>query len=127
MDKDVVLAGWVHDVRVLGGISFILLRDMSGIVQVTAPKAKVSLDIVKGISTLHQEDVILVKGKVVQIAKIQEPHAAQNEARAQDARTRPRRDVDGRDHKIDERLTPAEPARLLFSGQFIRTVSEIKS
>ncbi len=65
MDKDVVLAGWVHDVRVLGGISFILLRDMSGIVQVTAPKAKVSLDIVKEIGTLHQEDVILVKGKVV--------------------------------------------------------------
>ncbi len=65
MDKDVVLAGWVHDVRVLGGISFILLRDMSGIVQVTAPKAKVSPDIVKEITTLHQEDVILVKGKVV--------------------------------------------------------------
>src|SRR5437867_1235858 len=65
MDKDVVLAGWVHDVRVLGGISFILLRDMTGIVQVTAPKAKVGPDIVKEIGTLHQEDVILVKGKVV--------------------------------------------------------------
>src|SRR5467141_2114742 len=65
MDKDVVLAGWVHDVRVLGGISFILLRDMAGIVQVTAPKAKVSAEIVKEISTLHQEDVILVKGKVI--------------------------------------------------------------
>src|SRR5207245_11604541 len=45
-------------------ISFILLRDMSGIVQGTAPKRKVSPDIVKEISTLHQEDVILVKGKV---------------------------------------------------------------
>src|SRR5712664_4594284 len=65
MDKDVVLAGWDHDVRVLGGISFILLRDMSGIVQVTAPKSKVSPDIVKEIASLHQEDVILVKGKVV--------------------------------------------------------------
>jgi nondiscriminating aspartyl-tRNA synthetase len=65
LDKEVVLAGWVHDVRVLGGISFILLRDMAGIVQVTAPKAKVSPDIVKEIATLHQEDVILVKGKVV--------------------------------------------------------------
>src|SRR3989441_6666874 len=38
---------------------------MTGIVQVTAPKAKVSPDIVKEIGTLHQEDVILVKGKVV--------------------------------------------------------------
>jgi len=60
-----VLAGWVHDVRVLGGISFILLRDMSGIVQVTAPKAKVRPEIVKEINTLHQEDVIFVKGKVI--------------------------------------------------------------
>src|SRR5207249_7175431 len=65
IDREVVLAGWVHDVRVLGGISFILLRDMSGIVQVTAPKTKVGPDIVKEIGTLHQEDVILVKGKVV--------------------------------------------------------------
>src|SRR5467141_266977 len=65
MDKDVVLAGWVHGVSVLGGISFILLRDMNGIVQVTAPKTKVSAEIVKEITTLHQEDVIIVKGKVV--------------------------------------------------------------
>ncbi len=65
LDKEVVLAGWVHDVRVLGGISFILLRDMTGIVQVTAPKAKVNPEIIKEISTLHQEDVLLVKGKVI--------------------------------------------------------------
>ena len=38
---------------------------MAGIVQVTAPKAKVSQEIIKEIQTLHQEDVILVKGKVV--------------------------------------------------------------
>src|SRR3989441_5000786 len=44
---------------------------MTGIVQVAAPKAKVSPGIVKEITTLHQEDVIMVKGKVVssQIAK----------------------------------------------------------
>src|SRR5437879_8711390 len=38
---------------------------MAGIVQVTAPKAKVRPNIGKEIGTLHQEDVILVKGKVV--------------------------------------------------------------
>src|SRR5215467_2056002 len=65
LDQEVVLAGWVHDVRVLGGISFILLRDMTGIVQVTAPKTKVSPEIIREITTLHQEDVLLVKGKVV--------------------------------------------------------------
>ena len=58
--------GWVHDVRVLGGIAFLLLRDQSGIVQVTAPKAKAPADVLKEIGTLHQEDVVAVRGKVVQ-------------------------------------------------------------
>jgi aspartyl-tRNA synthetase len=65
VNKEVVLAGWVHDVRVLGGISFLLLRDMDGIVQVTAPKAKAPPEILREIGTLHQEDVVAVKGIVV--------------------------------------------------------------
>ncbi len=65
MEKPVVLAGWVHDVRVLGGIAFVLLRDQSGIVQVTAPKSKTSPYILEQIGTLHQEDVVAVRGKVV--------------------------------------------------------------
>jgi aspartyl-tRNA synthetase len=66
VNKEVVLMGWVHDVRVLGGIAFLLLRDQSGIVQVTAPKAKTPADVLKEIGTLHQEDVVAVRGKVVQ-------------------------------------------------------------
>ena len=72
LNKEVVLAGWVHDVRILGGISFLLLRDMSGIVQVTAPKAKAPAEVLKEISGLHQEDVLFVRGTVVasKIAKL---------------------------------------------------------
>src|SRR3989442_12915136 len=65
LNKEVVLAGWGHDVRVLGGISFLLLRDMSGIVQVTAPKAKAPAEVLKEIASLHQEDVLFVRGMVV--------------------------------------------------------------
>src|SRR2546430_2602129 len=65
LNKEVVLAGWVHEVRVLGGISFLLLRDMSGIVQVTAPKAKAPAEVLKEIASLHQEDVLFVRGMVV--------------------------------------------------------------
>src|SRR5437762_884974 len=65
LNKEVILAGWVHDVRVLGGISFLLLRDMSGIVQVTAPKAKAPAGVLKEIAGLHQEDVLFVRGTVV--------------------------------------------------------------
>jgi len=65
LNKEVVLAGWVHDVRVLGGISFLLLRDLSGIVQVTAPKAKAPAEVLKEVAGLHQEDVLFVRGMVV--------------------------------------------------------------
>src|SRR5260370_33178751 len=65
LNKEVVMAGWVHDVRVLGGISFLLLRDMSGIVQVTAPKSKAPPEVLKEIAGLHQADVLLVRGLVV--------------------------------------------------------------
>lgn len=70
--KEVVLSGWVHDVRVLGGINFVLLRDAGGIVQVTALKAKTDKKITDLFAKLHQEDTISVKGKVVEskIAKI---------------------------------------------------------
>lgn len=63
--KKVTLAGWVHDTRVLGGINFILLRDRTGIGQITAPKKKVPEKILKAIESLRQEDVIVVEGKVV--------------------------------------------------------------
>ncbi len=65
LEKEVVLTGWVHDVRALGGIAFLLLRDMAGIVQITAPKSKVSAQLLSKIGELHQEDVVAVRGRVV--------------------------------------------------------------
>jgi len=63
--KDVVVSGWVFDVRLIGGINFLLLRDNTGTVQVTAPKGKVPQSILGTYSKLRQEDVVSVKGKVV--------------------------------------------------------------
>ncbi len=62
--KEVDLAGWVHDVRVLGGISFVLLRNSKGIVQVAAPKKDVKPELLETIAGLHQEDVITCVGMV---------------------------------------------------------------
>jgi len=70
--KEVTVAGWCHDVRMLGGINFLILRDREGMVQVTAPKKQVKQEIIKTYEKLRQEDVIEVKGKVVKskVAKI---------------------------------------------------------
>jgi aspartyl/asparaginyl-tRNA synthetase len=62
--KEVRLQGWVHDVRVLGGISFVLLRNFKGIVQIAAPKKTVKPEVYELISSLHQEDVITCVGTV---------------------------------------------------------------
>jgi nondiscriminating aspartyl-tRNA synthetase len=61
---EVNLSGWVHDVRVLGGISFILLRNSKGVVQLAAPKKVVAVELFDLISGLHQEDVISCTGEV---------------------------------------------------------------
>ena len=37
-EKDVTVAGWIQDIRNLGGIAFILLRDRTAVLQVTVIK-----------------------------------------------------------------------------------------
>jgi nondiscriminating aspartyl-tRNA synthetase len=56
--------GWVHDVRLLGGINFILLRNSDWILQITAPKKAVSKEVLDAVTALHPEDVIRSKGLV---------------------------------------------------------------
>lgn len=59
----VEVAGWVHKTRDLGGIKFIVLRDRSGKLQITAPKKKVSQDTFDAM-TQSFESVISVTGKI---------------------------------------------------------------
>ncbi|MBI2545094.1 MAG: aspartate--tRNA(Asn) ligase [Candidatus Aenigmarchaeota archaeon] len=67
--KDVIVSGWIHDIRLLGGINFLLLRDFEGLVQITVQKGKATYKIMKQIENLHSEDVIAVKGTVQETAK----------------------------------------------------------
>ncbi len=70
--EEVVLAGWVWDVRDLGKIRFIILRDREGFTQITVKKGQVDEKLWNLTSTLSREDVITVKGivKASKIAKI---------------------------------------------------------
>ena len=62
--KEVVLNGWLHRKRNLGGILFVELRDRSGIVQIVADSNKCDAKIYETLETLKSESVIGIKGIV---------------------------------------------------------------
>lgn len=62
--ESVTLMGWIHEIRDLGGIIFVLLRDRNGITQITAPSKKISPELLEEIRKLRKESVLAVKGKV---------------------------------------------------------------
>jgi len=62
--KEVIVLGWVHDIRDLGGIRFIILRDREGTVQITIPRKKVNAKVVKKADALQTQFSIGVKGRV---------------------------------------------------------------
>ena len=56
------IAGWVHEERDLGGLAFFLIRDRTGIMQVTVPKKKVPEDVLIAIKQVSRESVVRVSG-----------------------------------------------------------------
>ncbi len=58
--EEVLLKGWIFEIRELSKMDFILLRDMTGIIQCIAFESK----IMKKISELSLESVVEIKGKV---------------------------------------------------------------
>ena len=63
-DGIVTVRGWIQDTRNMGGISFIVLRDRYGTVQLTLPKKKVDPDMFATITKLPRESVVSVTGEV---------------------------------------------------------------
>ena len=68
-EEEVILMGWIHEMRDLGGIIFVLLRDRDGVTQITAPSKKVSPELFEDLRKLKKESVIAVRGKVQESAK----------------------------------------------------------
>jgi len=56
--------GWAHEIRDLGGLAFLLIRDRTGIIQVTVPKKKVAPEIAETIRAISRESVVRVTGTV---------------------------------------------------------------
>jgi nondiscriminating aspartyl-tRNA synthetase len=61
--------GWVHEVRDLGGLAFFLLRDRTGIIQVTIVKKKASEAVLAAAKAVSRESVVRVTGTVKAIDK----------------------------------------------------------
>ncbi|MCK5289612.1 MAG: aspartate--tRNA(Asn) ligase, partial [Candidatus Aenigmarchaeota archaeon] len=60
---NVKLAGWVHEIRDFGKLIFLIVRDMHGLVQVTAKTGETDDNIVKEVKDIGKEFVIEVEGK----------------------------------------------------------------
>lgn len=63
-DGTVTVKGWVQDIRNLGGISFLTLRDRCGTIQITMPKKKLDPVLFDSITRLPRESVIAITGEV---------------------------------------------------------------
>ena len=62
--EEVTICGWIHDIRVLGKIAFIILRDRYGFAQLTLIKSIVGKEKFKEYTKLSRESVICARGKV---------------------------------------------------------------
>lgn len=60
----VKLAGWAEEIRLLGRLNFIVLRDREGKAQILVKKGEVSDEIIESVKNLTKESVISVEGTV---------------------------------------------------------------
>ncbi len=63
-DGTVTVGGWVQDIRNMGGISFLTLRDRYGTIQITMPKKKIDPELFGFLTKLSRETVVYVIGEV---------------------------------------------------------------
>jgi len=68
-DEEIIIMGWVHEIRDLGGIIFILVRDRDGMLQVTAPSKEVDDKILEDLRAFRKESVVAIKGIVQEANK----------------------------------------------------------
>lgn len=67
--KDVTVAGWAHEIRDMGKLKFLLLRDRGGLIQITAKKETTSEGVLSALTSIPRESVVRVDGKVIKSPK----------------------------------------------------------
>src|SRR3989339_176720 len=61
----VEFAGWVHNTRDLSKVKFLVVRDISGLIQVTGINGKTPKEIFNDMEKIPRESVVYVKGQMV--------------------------------------------------------------
>ena len=64
LDENVKISGWVYNIRSIGKIWFLILRDGSGYLQCVTVKNDVDDEVFKLEETLTQESSVSVFGKI---------------------------------------------------------------
>lgn len=62
--KEVIVLGWVQDIRDLGGIRFVILQDKEGTIQITILRSKIGKEVARKADSLQRQYSIGVKGTV---------------------------------------------------------------
>jgi nondiscriminating aspartyl-tRNA synthetase len=63
-DSKVLIKGWVYDVRDLNKIKFLILRDISGRIQITGIKSETKKEVFDIIDKIPRESVVEILGKI---------------------------------------------------------------
>jgi aspartyl-tRNA synthetase len=61
LNTPVTLAGWIHEIRELGALTFLVLRDRSGLIQVTVKTKDSTPELLATVKSLVKEDAVAVK------------------------------------------------------------------
>ena len=67
--NSVTICGWAHEIRDLGGITFLVVRDREGMVQVTLFKKAIDKNVLEVVRNISRESVVAVTGTVKKEAK----------------------------------------------------------
>ncbi len=67
--QEVLVFGWVHEIRDLGGLRFLILQDKTGQLQITIHRNKVAAELVEKAKSLQKQYSIGVKGLVQKMGK----------------------------------------------------------
>lgn len=68
-NKRIALSGWVESIRDLGNLKFLVLRDVTGTVQITVKKGEADKSVIDTANKIGREFVVAIEGTVKENAK----------------------------------------------------------